>query len=93
MKFFVSNDCQNFVFQIAQIMKSKICVENLKQGDALFYAIQGEFYEAIELLLQNDPQITLQIQPGTTSPFPPGLTPIMFAAHRNNYKILAILYQ
>lgn len=62
-------------------------------GDALFYAIQTEFYEAIVLLLQKDKQTTLQILPGTTSPFEPGLTPLMLAAHRNNYKILAMLYK
>ena len=65
----------------------------LDNGDALFYAIQCEFYEAIDLLLEKNPQTSLQIQPETTSPFEPGLTPMMLAAHKNNYKILLMLYR
>nr|XP_018669083.1 short transient receptor potential channel 4-like isoform X2 [Ciona intestinalis] len=68
-------------------------VFGIKLGDALFYAIQCEFIEAIELLLEKDPQTSLQVQPGTTSPFEPGLTPFMLAAHKNNYKILSVLYK
>ncbi|XP_076822128.1 short transient receptor potential channel 5-like isoform X3 [Clavelina lepadiformis] len=67
-------------------------IHGLKLGDALFYAIQCEFVEAIELLLEKDPQTSLQVAPGTTSPFEPGLTPFMLAAHRNNYRILSMLY-
>nr|CAB3267280.1 short transient receptor potential channel 4-like [Phallusia mammillata] len=68
-------------------------VEGVAMGDALFYAIQSEYIETIELLLEKDPQTSIQVMPGTTSPFEPGLTPFMMAAHKNNYKILALLYK
>lgn len=66
---------------------------NLTMGDVLFHAIDNELYKAIELLLEKDPQTGLQVSPGTTSPFSPGLTPFMLAAHKNNYKILSMLYK
>jgi len=67
--------------------------DGIKLGDALFYAIQSECFDIIELILEKDPQTSLQVLPGTTSPFEPGLTPFMMAAHKNNYKILALLYK
>ena len=67
--------------------------DGLSLGDSLFYAIQTEAYEVIELLLEKDPQTSLRVQPGTTSPFEPGLTPFKLASHKNNYRILSILYR
>nr|XP_039252029.1 short transient receptor potential channel 4-like isoform X1 [Styela clava] len=68
-------------------------VVGIELRDALFYAIECEFYEAIEMLLEKDSQTSVQIVPGTTSPFEPGLTPIMLSANKNNYKILTMLYK
>ena len=76
------------------IKTNLICVsDGLELRDALFYAVECEFYEAIELLLEKDPQTNAQIVPGTTSPFEPGLTPFMLSANKNNYKILSMLYK
>jgi len=68
-------------------------IDSLNLGDSLFYAIQAEAYDIIEMLLEKDPQTSLRVLPGTTSPFEPGLTPFKFAAHKNNYRILSVLYK
>jgi len=68
-------------------------LQELSLGESLFYAIKIEAYEIIEILLEKDPQTTLKIPLGTTSPFDPGLTPFKQASRKNNYRILSMLYK
>ena len=70
-----------------------LIIGSIELGDSLFYAIQTEQTDIVKLLLEKDPQVQLQVQPGTSSPFEPGLTPFMLAAHLNNYQILSLLYR
>nr|XP_023013232.1 transient-receptor-potential-like protein [Leptinotarsa decemlineata] len=66
--------------------------------DALLYAISVEFVEAVELLLEHEELIHKEGEPYSwqkldvnTAMFTPDLTPLILAAHRNNYEILKIL--
>ncbi|ENN82232.1 hypothetical protein YQE_01388, partial [Dendroctonus ponderosae] len=66
--------------------------------DALLYAISVEFVEAVELLLEHEELIhkegelySWQKVDINTATFTPDITPLVLAAHRNNYEILKIL--
>ncbi|XP_039248762.2 short transient receptor potential channel 5-like isoform X1 [Styela clava] len=64
--------------------------------ESLFYAIENEFTEAVEYILNSDTaKQTRHVEMLVTSEesiFPRFLSPIMLAAHKNNYDILEILY-
>lgn len=66
---------------------------DIKLKDALFYAVDTESVRAVHLLLQKDAQTSLRIVPGTASQFCVGLTPIMLAAHKDNYNIIKLLHR
>ena len=68
-------------------------LDGLKLGNSLFFAIKRKFYKAIEKLLDEDPQTELKIEDGGNSMFEPGLTPVMLAARKNNFKILLMLHK
>uniref|UniRef100_A0A8U8CE71 Uncharacterized protein n=1 Tax=Geospiza parvula TaxID=87175 RepID=A0A8U8CE71_GEOPR len=69
-------------------------------GDALLYAIRKEVVGAVELLLNyrkpsGEKQIIMKTRDSLQSPdtFTPDITPIMLAAHTNNYEIIKLLVQ
>nr|XP_050860313.1 transient receptor potential protein isoform X5 [Vespula vulgaris] len=66
--------------------------------DALLHAIKEEYVEAVEILLEWEEKIHVVGQPysweavdRSSSNFTPDITPLVLAAHKNNYEILKIL--
>ncbi|KAH8406755.1 hypothetical protein KR222_009210, partial [Zaprionus bogoriensis] len=71
---------------------------NIEVGDALLHAISEEYVEAVEELLQWEETHHKEGQPyswesvdRSKSTFTMDITPLILAAHRNNYEILKIL--
>ncbi|SPP80904.1 transient receptor potential protein [Drosophila guanche] len=71
---------------------------NIEVGDALLHAISEEYVEAVEELLQWEETNHKEGQPysweavdRSKSTFTVDITPLILAAHRNNYEILKIL--
>ncbi|KAG5284803.1 hypothetical protein AALO_G00030660 [Alosa alosa] len=67
-------------------------------GDALLYAIRKEVVGAVELLLSyrrpsGEKQVPSMMMDTQFSEFTPDITPIMLAAHTNNYEIIKLLVQ
>ncbi|XP_076836481.1 short transient receptor potential channel 5 [Brachyhypopomus gauderio] len=67
-------------------------------GDALLYAIRKEVVGAVELLLSHrkpsgERQMPSLMMDTQFSEFTPDITPIMLAAHTNNYEIIKLLVQ
>ncbi|KAK5875534.1 hypothetical protein CesoFtcFv8_026606 [Champsocephalus esox] len=65
-------------------------------GDALLYAIRKEVVGAVELLLSHrrpsgEKQVPSLMMDSQFSEFTPDITPIMLAAHTNNYEIIKLL--
>ncbi|XP_032886687.1 short transient receptor potential channel 5-like isoform X2 [Amblyraja radiata] len=65
-------------------------------GDALLYAIRKEVVGAVELLLHHrkprgEKQVPPLLMDAQFSEFTPDITPIMLAAHTNNYEIIKLL--
>ncbi|XP_073815658.1 transient receptor potential isoform X2 [Musca autumnalis] len=72
--------------------------EGIEVGDALLHAISEEYVEAVEELLMWEEQHHKEGTPYSweavdraKSTFTPDITPLILAAHRNNYEILKIL--
>ncbi|XP_068150647.1 transient receptor potential-gamma protein [Drosophila tropicalis] len=71
---------------------------NVVTTDALLHSISEEFVEAVEVLLDHD-NVTFQDEGNhswesaseDTSTFTPDITPLILAAHRDNYEIIKIL--
>ncbi|XP_029663485.1 transient receptor potential protein isoform X2 [Formica exsecta] len=65
--------------------------------DALLHAIKEEYVEAVEVLLEWEERIHKPGQPyswevaDASSNFTPDITPLILAAHKNNYEILKLL--
>ncbi|EFN73452.1 Transient receptor potential protein [Camponotus floridanus] len=65
--------------------------------DALLHAIKEEYVEAVEILLEWEEQVHKLGQPysweavDSSSNFTPDITPLILAAHKNNYEILKLL--
>lgn len=76
----------------------KILIEaGIRTGDAILYAIDENFVEAVELLLDHE-EMTLNLgsphsweQNRENSSFSADMTPLILAAHRNNFEIIKIL--
>uniref|UniRef100_A0A8C2ZPH8 Transient receptor potential cation channel, subfamily C, member 4b n=1 Tax=Cyclopterus lumpus TaxID=8103 RepID=A0A8C2ZPH8_CYCLU len=71
---------------------------NVYVGDALLHAIRKEVVGAVELLLNHKkPRGEKQVPPilldKQFSDFTPDITPIILAAHTNNYEIIKLLLQ
>nr|XP_040048676.1 short transient receptor potential channel 4b [Gasterosteus aculeatus aculeatus] len=71
---------------------------NVHVGDALLHAIRKEVVGAVELLLNHKkPRGEKQVPPilldKQFSDFTPDITPIILAAHTNNYQIIKLLLQ
>ncbi|CAH2235500.1 jg27828 [Pararge aegeria aegeria] len=79
-------------------MVELLVVMGVKTRDALLQAINAEFVEAVELLLEHEELIHKdpglhswqKVDPDTAT-FTPDITPLMLAAHKNNYEIIKIL--
>ncbi|XP_049937649.1 transient-receptor-potential-like protein [Schistocerca serialis cubense] len=79
-------------------MVELLVVLGVETRDALLHAINVEFVEAVELLLEHEEIIHKEGEPyswekvdWTTAQFTPDITPLILAAHRNNYEIIKIL--
>ncbi|XP_076044105.1 transient receptor potential-gamma protein-like isoform X10 [Oratosquilla oratoria] len=66
--------------------------------DALLHAISEEYVEAVEVLLDHEETLHLPDEPHSweaispeTATFTPDITPLILAAHRDNYEIIKIL--
>ncbi|XP_076002326.1 short transient receptor potential channel 4b [Genypterus blacodes] len=71
---------------------------NVFIGDALLHAIRKEVVGAVELLLNHkkprgEKQVLPHLLDTQFSEFTPDLTPIILAAHTNNYQIIKLLVQ
>uniref|UniRef100_A0A1B0BHH4 Transient receptor ion channel domain-containing protein n=1 Tax=Glossina palpalis gambiensis TaxID=67801 RepID=A0A1B0BHH4_9MUSC len=79
-------------------MVELLVIMGVDTKDALLHAINAEFVEAVELLLEHEELIykegelySWQKVDINTATFPPDITPLILAAHKNNYEILKIL--
>ncbi|CAG0890670.1 unnamed protein product [Cyprideis torosa] len=79
-------------------MVELLVVMGVKTGDALLHAIEQEFVEAVELLLEHEELIHKSGEPyswqrvdSRIAEFTPDITPLILAAHKNNYEILKLL--
>lgn len=79
-------------------MVEMLVIMQVETKDALLLAINAEFVEAVELLLEHEELIHKDGEPYSwqkvdinTAMFTPDVTPLMLAAHKNNYEILKIL--
>ncbi|KAG5892780.1 hypothetical protein JTB14_032656 [Gonioctena quinquepunctata] len=79
-------------------MLELLVVMGVETRDSLLHAINVEFVEAVELLLEHEELIhqegelySWQKVDINIAMFTPDLTPLILAAHRNNYEILKIL--
>lgn len=79
-------------------MVELLVIMQVATRDALLLAINAEFVEAVELLLEHEELIHKDGEPYSwqkvdinTALFTPDVTPLMLAAHKNNYEILKIL--
>ncbi|XP_058837341.1 transient-receptor-potential-like protein [Topomyia yanbarensis] len=79
-------------------MVELLIIMQVETKDALLLAINVEFVEAVELLLEHEELIRKEGEPYSwqkvdisTAMFMPDVTPLMLAAHKNNYEILKIL--
>ncbi|XP_059479405.1 transient receptor potential protein-like [Neocloeon triangulifer] len=72
--------------------------KGIKVKDALLHAIKEEYVEAVEVLLQWEEEhhkpgdlYSWEAMDRSQSTFTPDITPLMLAAHYNNYEIIKIL--
>ncbi|CAH0397075.1 unnamed protein product [Chilo suppressalis] len=79
-------------------MVELLVIMGVETKDALLQAINAEFVEAVELLLEHEELIHKDGEPYSwqkvdpnTAMFTPDVTPLMLAGHKNNYEILKIL--
>ncbi|XP_053616409.1 transient-receptor-potential-like protein [Plodia interpunctella] len=79
-------------------MVELLVIMGVDTKDALLQAINAEFVEAVELLLEHEELIhkpgesySWQKVDPNTAMFTPDITPLMLAAHKNNYEIIKIL--
>ncbi|KAH8299649.1 hypothetical protein KR044_004292 [Drosophila immigrans] len=79
-------------------MVELLVIMGVETKDALLHAINAEFVEAVELLLEHEELIFKEGEPYSwqtvdinTAMFAPDVTPLMLAAHKNNFEILRIL--
>ncbi|XP_043231805.1 transient receptor potential-gamma protein-like isoform X2 [Amphibalanus amphitrite] len=77
----------------------ELLIENkVETKDALLHAINEEYVEAVEVLLEHEELIhrpgelhSWEALPADTATFTPDITPLILAAHRDNYEIIKIL--
>ncbi|XP_059484449.1 transient-receptor-potential-like protein [Neocloeon triangulifer] len=79
-------------------MVELLIVMGVATKDSLLHAIEAEFVEAVELLLQHEELIHKEgeahswekVDP-VIATFPPDITPLTLAAHKDNFEIIKIL--
>lgn len=70
---------------------------NIETGDAILYAIGEENVEAVEIIIEHLEKInkfnpeTQGVEINEHSAFTPDMTPIILAAHKDNYEIIKLL--
>ncbi|CAG7823672.1 unnamed protein product [Allacma fusca] len=79
-------------------MVETLIINGVRTADGLLHAIDKQFVEAVELLLEHEELIHKDGEPYSwenidrdTATFTPEITPLILASHRNNYEILKIL--
>ncbi|XP_013773346.1 transient-receptor-potential-like protein isoform X1 [Limulus polyphemus] len=79
-------------------MLELLVIEGVQTNDALLHAINVEYVEAVELLLEYEEFIHKEGEPYSwervsqdTATFTPEITPLILAAHKDNYEILKLL--
>ncbi|KAK3883627.1 hypothetical protein Pcinc_012068 [Petrolisthes cinctipes] len=79
-------------------MISMLLGENVEPGDSLLMAISEEYVEGAEVLLAHEERIHEPGEPyswekcsSDRSTYTPDITPLILAAHKNNYEILKML--
>ncbi|XP_015916803.1 transient receptor potential-gamma protein-like [Parasteatoda tepidariorum] len=79
-------------------MVQLLIYSNVETKDALLHAINEEFVEAVELLLEHEEQHHVKGSAHSweaidrdIATFTPDITPLILAAHRDNYEIIKIL--
>ncbi|XP_025422730.1 transient-receptor-potential-like protein isoform X2 [Sipha flava] len=79
-------------------MLEMLVVMGVGPKDNLLHAINAEFVEAVELLLQYEELVHTEGEPYSwervdwnTAYFTPDITPLILAAHKNNYEIIKML--
>nr|XP_033329419.1 transient-receptor-potential-like protein [Megalopta genalis] len=85
-------------------MVELLVVMGVETKDSLLHAIDQEFVEAVELLLEHEELLTSECAANETeithswqkidpasARYPPEITPLILAAQRNNYEILKLL--
>jgi len=79
-------------------MLEMLVVMGVEPKDNLLHAINAEFVEAVELLLQYEELVLTEGEPYSwekvdwnTAYFTPDITPLILAAHKNNYEIIKML--
>ncbi|XP_045127472.1 transient-receptor-potential-like protein [Portunus trituberculatus] len=79
-------------------MVELLVVMGVETRDALLHAIDAEFVEAVEVLLEHEEVVhkegdkySWEKADRNTSAFTPEITPLILAAHKDNYEILKIL--
>ncbi|XP_077299447.1 transient receptor potential-like [Arctopsyche grandis] len=79
-------------------MVELLVIMEVETRDALLQSINVEFVEAVELLLEHEELIHKEGEPYSWQKvdtnigmFTPDITPLILAAHRNNYEIIKIL--
>ncbi|CAA9995355.1 unnamed protein product, partial [Nesidiocoris tenuis] len=79
-------------------MLELLVIMGVRTKDSLLQSINVGFVEAVELLLEHEELVHKDGEPYSwetvdvnTSMFTPDMTPLILAAHRNNYEILKIL--
>ncbi|XP_050434366.1 transient-receptor-potential-like protein [Adelges cooleyi] len=79
-------------------MLEMLVVMGVNPKDTLLHAINAEFVEAVELLLQYEELVHVEGElyswekvDWNTAYFTPDITPLILAAHKNNYEIIKML--
>ncbi|XP_076339778.1 transient-receptor-potential-like protein isoform X2 [Tachypleus tridentatus] len=79
-------------------MLELLLIQGVQTNDALLHAINVEYVEAVELLLEYEEVIHKEGEPYSwervsqdTATFTPEITPLILAAHKDNYEILKLL--
>jgi len=71
----------------------KLLLQNeVEIRDALFHAIEKDFRDGVELILKHNPCLGMKIV-GNNYFFPPDISPYRYAAWKNKYEMLKILYK
>uniref|UniRef100_H2Y0I7 Ion transport domain-containing protein n=1 Tax=Ciona intestinalis TaxID=7719 RepID=H2Y0I7_CIOIN len=74
-----------------EMMELLLEYKQVEIDECLYHAIDFGYYDVVELFMKYDKKRN-QVITGDDSFYPPGLTPIQLAAHKNDYVMLKILH-